>query len=37
MVRPAYAVPELDEVPPYVHDYRTGTLSGFLDDLKWAA
>lgn len=33
MVRPAYPVPVREEAPsPYVHDYRTRTLCGFLAD-----
>jgi len=34
MVRPAYQVEELDDAPPpYVHDYRVGTVGRFLADL----
>jgi len=34
VVRPGYArVPSEDVFPPYVHEYRTPTLSGFLEDL----
>lgn len=34
LVRTAYQVPELSEdLPPYLHEYRTPTLSGFLQDL----
>lgn len=32
VVRPAYPLPQWNDVPPYVHDYRTGTLCGFLAD-----
>ncbi len=34
MVRPAYQVEKLDDAPPpYVHDYRVGTVGRFLADL----
>lgn len=32
VVRPAYPLPQWNEAPQYVHDYRTSTLCGFLAD-----
>jgi hypothetical protein len=35
MIRSAYVLPQrADDAPPYVHDYRTATLSRFLHDTK---